>query len=67
MVPSVVTNTPVFQLALALLVNRERVIETLHGFGITPKYHDVRRFKVSAAAGDKNGLSLNMNTFDGLI
>ena len=67
MVPSVVTNTSVFQLALALLVHGERGIETIYEFRITPKYHDVRSFKVSAAAADKKGLSLNMNTFDGLI
>ena len=44
------------------------MIETLHEFGITPTYHEVKRFKVSAAAaGDKNGLSLNMNDSDSLI
>ena len=69
MVTSVAANTfSMFQLALALLVNGKRVIETLHEFGITPTYHDIRRFKVSAAeAADKNRLSLNMNASDGLI
>ena len=62
MVTSVATNTfSMLQLALALLVNGKRVIETLYKFGITPTYHKVRRFKVSAAAADKNRLSLNMN------
>ena len=69
MVTSVAANTFVMlQLALALLVNGKRVIETLHEFWITPTHHEVRRFKVSAAAAaDKNGLPLNMNAFDGLI
>ena len=69
MVTSVAANTiSMLQLALALLVNGKRVIETLQEFGITPIHHEVRRFKVSApAAADKNGLSLNMNSSDGLI
>ena len=68
MVTSVAVNTfSMMQLTLALLVNEKRVIETLHKFGITPTYHEVRRFKVSAVAADKNGLSLNKNASDGLI
>ena len=69
MVTSVAANTfSLLQLVLALLANGKRVIETLHEFGIAPTYHEVRRFKVSAAAGaDTNGLSLNMNASDGLI
>ena len=55
------------QLALALLVNGKRVIETLHEFGITPTYHELRRLKASAVAADKNESPLNMNASDGLI
>ena len=68
-VTSIAANTfSMLQLALALLVNGKRVIETLHEFGITPTYHEVRRFMISAAAAaDKNGLFLNMNASDGLI
>ena len=44
------------QLTLALLVRDKRVIERLHEFGVTTTYHEVRRFKASAAAAaDKNG------------
>ena len=58
----------ILQVALALLVNDKRVIETLLKFGITSTYHEFRRIKASsAAAADKNGLSSNMNPFDGLI
>ena len=69
MITSVAANTlSMLQLALALLVNGKRVIETLHEFGISSIYREVRRFKVSAAAtADKNGLSLNVNASDGLI
>ena len=68
-VTSVAGNTfSMLQLALALLANGKRVIETLHEFEITPTHHEVRRFKDSAAAAaDKTGLSLNMNASDGLI
>ena len=58
----------ILQVALALLVNDKRVIETLLKFGITSTYHEFRRIKASsAAAADKNGLSSNLNAFDGLI
>ena len=69
MVVSAAANTfSMLQLALPLLVDDKRVIETLHEFGITTTYHEVRRFKVSAAtAADKNGLCLNMNASDGFI
>ena len=67
MVTSVPANTfSVWQ--LALVVNGKRVIKTPHEFGIAPRYHEVRKFKVfAAAAADKNVLSLNMNASDGLI
>ena len=49
-------------------VNGKRVVEDPHEFGITPTYHEVKKFKVSAAAAaDKNGLCLKMNAYDGLI
>ena len=69
MVTSIAASTfSMLQLTFALLVNVKKVIETLQEFGITLAYHEVRRFKVFAAAtADKNGLSLNMNASDGLI
>ena len=68
MVTGFVANTfSMLQLALLLLVNGKRVIETLHKFEIPLTYHEVRRFQVPLAAADKNGLSLNMNASDGLI
>ena len=69
MIKNVAANTfSILQLTLALLANGKRMIETLHEHGITPTYHEVRRFKVSAAAAaDKNQLSLNINASDGLV
>ena len=61
-------NFSMLQLALALLVRDKRVIERLHEFGVTTTYHEVRRFKASAAAAqDKNGSSLDMDASDGLV
>ena len=56
------------QVELVLLVNDKRVIEILLKFGVTSTYHEFRRIKASSAtAADKNGLSSNMNAFDGLL
>ena len=56
------------QVELVLLVNDKRVIEILLKFGVTSTYHEFRRIKSSSAtAADKNGLSSNMNAFDGLF
>ena len=38
------------QLALALEVDSKKTVETLHSFGVTSTYHELRRFKISAAA-----------------
>ena len=69
MVTSAAANTfSMLQMALVLLVNSKRVVETLHEFGIILTYHEVRRLKISAtAAVDKNRLSLNMNASDDLL
>ena len=38
------------QLALALEVDSKSIIETLHAYGVTTTYHELRRYKISAAA-----------------
>ena len=47
----------ILQIALTLVPHNKRIIEYCHDFGITSRYPEVRRFKLSAAANNDSKTS----------
>ena len=61
------SKVSILQIALGILVDKKKVIEHLHEYGVTSTYNEVRQFKISAAAHASNeNLSMLKNS-DGLV
>ena len=54
------------QIYLGILVREKKLIEHLYQHKVTSTYHEVRRFRYSAAASNNNNLT-TMNSKDGII
>ena len=64
--PALTNSFTQLQLALGILVHEKNLIEHLHKYGITSTYHDVKRYKISAAVEiDEKGEELQSS--DGII
>ena len=68
-ITSIISSKPtMLQVALSLVAHSKGLIEHFHQYGVTSSYHELRRFKVSAAA--KNVQKSSFTDFkaeDGLI